>query len=115
MTSELLTAILVERVMGWRVAPGRLMMGDRIWKPAWRFQPVEKREDAFHLLDAAKSVEYSITAHSSNRFTVRVVVDGTTGEATESSQSRAITYAVARAIGLEPAGSPSPKTGADRQ
>lgn len=114
MTSERLTAILAERVMGWRVAPGRFMMGDRIWKPAWRFQPVEKREDAFHLLDAAKAAEYSIAAHG-NRFTVRVLVDGTTGEATESCESRAITYAVARAIGLEPAGSPSPKTGADRQ
>ena len=113
MTSAMLTQLLAERVMGWRVAPGRLMMGGRVWKPAWRFQPVEKREDALRLLGAAKPVAYSITGRMGSLFTVHVVIGGTAGDATESSEPRAITYAVARAIGLEPVGKPSPKTGAD--
>ena len=113
MTTEQLTAILAERVMGWRVAPGRLMMDRRGWKPAWRFQPIKRREDAFRLLDAAKPVEYNITARKGGGFSVHMVLAGRAGSATEVSESRAITYAVARAIGLDPAASPPPKTGAD--
>ena len=51
MTSEHLTAILAERVMGWTVGPDRFMMGNRGWMPRWRFQPAEKLDDAFRLLE----------------------------------------------------------------
>jgi hypothetical protein len=115
MTAERLTAMLAERVMGWRVAPGRLMMGGRGWKPAWRFQPIAKREDAFRLLDAARPEQYSISARTSDGCTVHVVIGGKVGKANELTEPRAITYAVARAIGLEPVRQPSPKTGADSQ
>jgi len=113
MTAELLTAELAVRVMGWRIAPGRFMMGGRGWKPAWRFQPVTRREDALDLLDTAQPMEYNITAERSGGFSVRVVVGGKVGSAQEPSAPRAITYAVARAVGLEPVGHQSPKTGAD--
>jgi len=53
MTTSELTALLAQRVMRWTVAPGRFLMENRRWKPAWRFQPTKKLEDAFRLLDAA--------------------------------------------------------------
>jgi hypothetical protein len=114
MTPEQLTVILARRVMGWRAAPGRLMMGERGWKPAWRFQPIKKREDAFRLLDAADPTEYTITAERGRNFVVRVAIDGTVGIAAETSEARAITYAVARALGLAP-GERQAHTGADSQ
>lgn len=114
MTSEQLTAILAERVMGWGVAPGRFIMEGRGWKPAWRFQPTERLEDAFSLLDAADPSEYSISRQG-GVLTVRVVIAGDVGEARDTSKPRAITFAVARAVGLDPTARPKPKTGADRQ
>ena len=115
MTSAVLTKHLAERVMGWSVAPGRFMMGNRGWKPDWKFQPTEKREDAFQLLDAAKPAEYNIAAQRDGTFTVSVRIGGTVGAAHETSEPRAIAHAVARAIGLEPTASPLPKTGVDRE
>ena len=46
--------------MGWTVGPDRFMMGNRGWMPRWRFQPAEKLEDAFRLLEEAAPQEYSI-------------------------------------------------------
>jgi hypothetical protein len=112
MTAERLTEILAELVMGWRVAPGRFMIGGRGWKPAWRFQPTERLEDAFRLLDAADPSEYSI-ARQDGVLTVRVRIGETLGEARDTSKPRAITYAVARAVGVVPDACSPPKTGAD--
>jgi hypothetical protein len=53
MTGERLTAILAQRVMGWRVAPDRFLMGNRRWSPRWRFQPTERVKDAYRLLERA--------------------------------------------------------------
>lgn len=115
MTREALTAVLADRIMGWRVAPGRIMMGGRGWKPSWRFQPTKKLEDAFRLLEAADPDDHSIHCRRGSDCVVRVQIGGTIGEASDSCKARAITYAVARAIGLEPEGRNLPKTGADRQ
>jgi hypothetical protein len=100
-TSEQLTAALAERVMGWTVGPERFMMGGRRWLPRWRFQPATRLEDAFRLLQKVAPEEYVTGAAENGGFWARVRVAGTTGEARESSQARAIAFAVARAIGVE--------------
>jgi ABA sandwich protein len=101
MTSERLAAVLAEKVMNWHVGPDRFMMGGRRWLPRWRFQPAGRLEDAFRLLEHAAPQEYAMGAAENGGFWARVRVAGTTGEAQESSQARAITLAVARAIGVE--------------
>jgi len=115
MTTSELTALLAQRVMGWTVAPGRYLMKNRQWTPAWRFQPIKNLEDAFRLLAAADTDEYRITSRCGGDFIVRVVIDGTAGEAYGNSQPRVITLAIARAIGLDPDGRRPPKTGPEHR
>jgi hypothetical protein len=100
MTDDHLAAIMAERVMGWTVGPERFTMGGRRWLPRWRFQPATRLEDAFRLLQRAAPQEYATGTTANGRSWVRVRVDGTTGEACELSQPRAMTFAIARAIGL---------------
>ena len=66
-----------------------------------RFAPVERMEDAFRLLQKTAPEEYSMGA-ADDVFWARVRVAGVIGEARESSQARALTFAIARAIGVEP-------------
>ena len=99
--------------MGWRVAPGRFMMPDRRWKPAWRFQPTKKREDAFRLLDAADPAEYTIIGRRGRGFTVQVRLGNAVGTAEDKSEARAIVHAISRAFGVEPNAREPRKTGAD--
>jgi hypothetical protein len=101
MTSEQLTAILADRVMGWGVGPDRFLMGNRGWMPRWRFQPAEKLEDAFRLLEEAAPQEYSMCGDSKGNFRVQVRIADGTGEADGTSKSLVITLAVARALRLE--------------
>jgi hypothetical protein len=115
MTTPELTALLATQVMKWGVGPDRYLMENRHWTPAWRFQPTRRLADAFRLLDAADPDEYSITSRRGGAVTVRVQIGKTTGEASDTSKERAITHAVARAIGLEPVGSPPPKPGLERR
>jgi hypothetical protein len=89
---------IAERVMGWEVAPDRFLLGDRRWLPRWRFQPTEKLEDAFRLLDAAMPQQYKMGREAAGLFWVRVRIAGKTGEARHHSKPRAITQAVARAL-----------------
>jgi len=102
MTPHDLTVALAERVMRWTVHPGRYLMENRRWKPAWRFQPTARLQDAFQLLDAADPEEYSINARRGGAFIVRVRIGGIVGEASDHCKARAVTHAVARAVGLEP-------------
>jgi hypothetical protein len=99
MTGEILVALLAERVMGWGVGPDRFLVGNRGWMPRWRFQPAKKLADALRLLEAAAPQEYRIWGEKGSTH-VHVRIAGTTGEASESSKPLAITYAVARAVGL---------------
>jgi len=101
MTSKNLAALLAERVMGWTVGPDRFMMGNRGWTPRWRFQPAEKLEDAFRLLEEAAPQEFSISGDDKGSIHVRVRIGGTAGEARGTSKPLTITYAVARAVGIE--------------
>ena len=101
MTHDQLTAILAERVMGWSVGPDRFMMGNREWMPRWRFQPADKLDDAFRLLQEAAPQAYSISGDDKGGFHVQVRINGAVGEAQETSIPGAVTYAVARAVGIE--------------
>jgi hypothetical protein len=101
MTSEHLTAILAERVMGWAVAPDRFLVGSRRWMPRWRFKPTEKLEDAFSLLEQSAPQFYSMSAADGEAFSVRVCISGKVGTAQDQLKPRAITMAVARALGIE--------------
>lgn len=95
------TAIMAEKVLGWSVGPDRYMTGDRRWMPRWRFRPAENLIDAFQLLDSAAPDEYSMSGGSGVRFQVRVRIGDVVGEACDASKPRAITYAIARAVGIE--------------
>ena len=101
MTAEQLTALLAQRVMGWSVGPDRFMMGKRGWTPRWRFQPAEKLEDAFRLLEEAAPQEYSICGDAKGSTHVRVRISGNAGEASGTSKPLTITQAIARAAGIE--------------
>lgn len=115
MTIDQLTVLLAGRVMGWRVAPDRFLTGSRHWISRWRFQPTERVKDAYFLLEQAAPQEFSMDRTPDGRFWVKVSIGGRTGEARESTQARAVTFAVARAIGLDPEGRNGPKTGVERR
>jgi hypothetical protein len=98
MTSEMLTSLLAQRVLGWAVAPDRFLMGNRRWMPRWRFQPVERLPDAIRLLEAAAAERFEISTDDNGLLSVRVEIGGMTGEAQDRSKSRAITLAIAKAL-----------------
>jgi hypothetical protein len=101
MTPERLTTLLAERVLGWSVGPDRFLTGKRGWLPRWRFRPTENLSDAFRLLEAATPDGYTMGSGENGVFWARVVILGVVGEARQASQARAITFAIARALGLE--------------
>jgi hypothetical protein len=101
MTAEALTAELAQKVMGWNVAPDRFLLGNRSWIPRWRFQPLERLEDAFRLLEKAQPEHYSMGAGTDGVFSVEVRLGGRLGKARDNSKPRAITLAIARTLGLE--------------
>ncbi|HEY1205254.1 MAG: hypothetical protein ABSH46_11190 [Bryobacteraceae bacterium] len=100
MTTDQLTAVLAKRVMGWGVGPDRFLTANRGWMPRWRFQPTENLDDAFKLLENAAPQDYSM-GDGGKGFRVRVRIGRTVGEAHDISKPRAITFAVARAVGIE--------------
>jgi hypothetical protein len=101
MTNNQLTALLAERVMGWTVCPDRFMTGNRGWISRWRFQPVEKLADALRLLEVAAPQEYTVRGDSEGNSLVHVRIGDATGEACRASKPCAITWAIARAVGIE--------------
>jgi hypothetical protein len=100
-TNACLTDLLAMRVMGWSIGPDRFMTGSRRWMPRWRFQPTEKLADALRLLEAAAPEEYHLRGDSEGNIQVHVRIGDATGEACSQSKPRAITYAIARAVGIE--------------
>ena len=101
MSSDHLAALLAECVMGWRVGPDRFLMGNRGWMPRWRFQPTEQLADALRLLEKAAPDEYNMRGDSEGNVRVHIRIGDTTGEACGASKPRAITCAIARALGIE--------------
>jgi len=98
---EDLTSLLARRVMRWGIAPERFLVGKRRWIPRWRFQPTEKLEDAFRLLEEAAPRRYSMGRDGQGPFRVQVQIGQETGHAQDLSKPRAITLAVARALKLQ--------------
>jgi hypothetical protein len=96
-----LTSLLAVQVMGWGLAPDRYLLRDRRWMPRWRFQPMVRLEDAFQLLEAAKTEACSIQL-ARGSFDVKVQVGGQLGEFIDKSAPVAITLAVAMALEIEP-------------
>jgi hypothetical protein len=101
MTVKELTAVLAARVMKWGVAPDRFILDGRRWLPRWRFRPAERIEDAFRLLEALDPEQYDMAGRGADNFCVIRLHNGGVGEASDKSKARAITYAVARAIGVD--------------
>jgi hypothetical protein len=100
MTTDLLTAIMAERVMGWRVGPNRIQKGGRRWAPCWRFQPLRRLDHALQLLEKA-AAKYTLTKSVDGTSTARVSLGDRRGIASAKSEAAAITGAVARAIGID--------------
>ena len=100
MTSDRLTAVLAERVMGWTVAPDRFLMSDRRWIPRRRFQPLSNLEHAFQLLERAAST-FTLATTTNGTFTARIRVGNHVGIASGEPKARAISLAIAEAIGLD--------------
>jgi hypothetical protein len=101
MTPQALTKLVAERVMNWTAGPNRFMLGRRKWIPSWRFRPCEIFEHAIQLLDAARPATYSLGADRTGRFWATVEIGGVVGEARDRSRPRAVTIAVARAVGID--------------
>jgi hypothetical protein len=101
MSDDQLAAILAERFLGWGAGPDRFLMGKRGWMPRWRFRPTDKLADAFRLLEAAAPTEYSISGDDKGNVHVCVRIGGSVGEARATCKPLAISYALARAAGVE--------------
>jgi hypothetical protein len=100
LSADNLTALLAERILGWKAAPGRFIKSDRGWTPRWRFAPLTNLEAAFKLLDASAS-GYTLVTNTDGCFKAEVRVDGRVGKAFGEPKARAITIALGRALGLE--------------
>lgn len=96
---NILTPLLAERVMGWKVAPDRFMKSGRSWIPRWRFQPFVSLADAFELLDRATHT-YTLTSDS-RTFTAEVCIDSRSGTASGQVKPEVIAIAIARALGID--------------
>ena len=76
------------------------MTAKRSWIPRWKFNPLERIQDAFMLLDASRSKHYTIVK-AKGSFKVEVECDGRIGKATGQSSAQTITIALARSLGLD--------------
>jgi hypothetical protein len=87
--------------MGWGVGPDRFSTGNGGWKSRWRFQPNCNLEDAFLLLEKAAPEEYSMRGDGGGNFEACVQIGGRRGKACGVQKARTITFAIARALGIE--------------
>jgi hypothetical protein len=100
-SNDELVAILAKRVMGWRVGPERFLLERRGWLPRWRFRPTDRLTDAFKLLEKAAPERCDMIQRPDGLFVVKLQIGSGRGHACEKSKPRAITYAVARTLGLK--------------
>jgi hypothetical protein len=99
MTTERLTTLLAERILGWKVCPDRFVKAGRSWIPKWRFKPFARLEDAFLLLDRA-SGSYSLSLGADGVFTAEVHVGDRIGKASGEPKALTISLAISRALGI---------------
>lgn len=107
MSDERLTDELARRGLGLRPAPGRYLKSDGGWIVRSKFRPLVDIRDAFLLLDALAE-DYALAATAGGVFTAQVRIGGRIGKSTSDLKARAISLAVAKAIGLEPEGEAGP-------
>jgi hypothetical protein len=101
-TADQLTALLVERLFGWKVCRDRFMTGgDREWLKRAAFQPTNSLDAAFRLLKALKPVDYKLGGSASGPCRAQVKLSGTSGEASATSLPIAICLAIAKVLGIE--------------
>jgi hypothetical protein len=91
---------LAQQVLHWRVGPDRYLTQNRSWLPRWKFDPLNRLDQAFRLLDAAAPSRYGIS-FSNGRFHVEVEVKGIIGRASDTSRTRAIVTALGRSLKLK--------------
>jgi hypothetical protein len=65
-----LTEELARRVLGWKAAADRFIIGNRRWMPRWQFQPCRKPQRC--LLEAANPEDYTMGGRGANAFWVQV-------------------------------------------
>src|SRR5580704_9690340 len=100
MTNDHLTAVLAERVLGWRAAPDRFIKPGRSWTPRTRFKPFERLEDAFLLLERAGAT-WVLTVGADRVFSAQVRVHGRVGQASGEPKARTIALALCHALAIE--------------
>jgi len=117
MSHRRLTDELAVRALQWRKSPGRYLTSGRSWIPESRFRPFFDIRDAFRLLEAVTG-NFSLLSSSGNGFTAEVRVCGQVGRAKGDLKAKAISLAVARALGiqvpLELEATPAPGTNSER-
>jgi hypothetical protein len=101
MSDDRLKEELAHRLLGWKVGPDRFIKSGRTWIPKWRFNPVTRLEDAFLLLDRAGG-SYLLSFGPDAVFTVEVRIEAGVGKGSGEPKARAITFAIARAFGIDP-------------
>ena len=99
-TDQKLTDQLASRIMGWKVSSDRFIKPRRSWLPKWKFAPLARLDDAFQLLDRS-ACTYKLERSSAGAFAVEVICAGRIGKASGEPKARAITFAIARALGIE--------------
>jgi hypothetical protein len=99
-SDERLADELVARALGWRPAPDRYVKASRGWVPRSKFRPLVDVRDAFRLLDAV-TADYSLVTTPGGVFAAQVRLGGRTGKAAGEPKARAISLALARAMGLD--------------
>jgi hypothetical protein len=102
-TATQLEARLAERLLGWRTAPDRFLVGQRRWIPRWRFQPLRRMEQALELLQKA-GARFTVTNADDGTAIAEVTVAGNVETASATSVSAAITLALSRAMGIDTEG-----------
>jgi hypothetical protein len=99
MTNDQFTAILAERIMGWKACPDRFIKSGRTWIPRTRFRPLTRLEDAFLLLGRA-ATNYCLKSVD-GLFIAEVQIGVRTGKESGEPKARTITLALARSLGLK--------------
>jgi hypothetical protein len=97
-TDNLLINRLAQEILQWRVAPGRFLTAGRGWVPRWKFNPLERIEDAFMLLERSGASQCVISRLGST-YRVAVERDGRLGRSNGRSIARTVTAALVDTFG----------------
>jgi hypothetical protein len=100
MHSDHLTTVFATRFLGLKASRDRFLKPDGGWIPRWRFAPFTSLEDAFLVLDRA-ATEFKLSMHRGRTFSAEVRIDGRIGKAVGNNKARAISIAIASAMGLK--------------